>query len=91
VNVEPTLEEKFDAHTAACHFAAARTDILEIGVSRSAEPAALAKWPTSRPTDEQASKPMVCLPGEAALVPQRLGDDVVVDAEGELVVEGEPS
>ncbi len=90
VNVEPPLEDKFNVHRAACHFASARSDILEIGQPRQAEPSALAVWPEGRPTDEQASAPMVCLPGETR-EPQRLDDDVVVDAEGELVREGEAS
>jgi oligopeptide/dipeptide ABC transporter ATP-binding protein len=85
VNVDPNLEDKFVGHSAACHFAAARTDILEIGVSRAAEPAALSAWPTGRPSDEQASRPLSCLPGSPPTVPQRLSDDVVIDEEGELV------
>jgi oligopeptide/dipeptide ABC transporter ATP-binding protein len=89
VNVEPTLENKFESHTAACHFAAARTDILEVGVDHRPQRAELAHWPEGRPSDELAVKPMVCLAGTAPLVPQRLGDDVVVDAEGELVKESE--
>jgi oligopeptide transport system ATP-binding protein len=88
VNVEPPLENKFSDHTAACHFAAARTDILEVGQDLRAERAALARWPAGRPSDEQASRPMVCLPGAPAREPTRLGGDVVVDQEGELVVEG---
>ena len=78
-----------EAH-AACHFASARSDILEIGQPRQAEPSALSAWPTGRPSDEQAAAPMACMPDET-LQPQRLDDDVVVDAEGELVREGEPT
>jgi oligopeptide transport system ATP-binding protein len=84
-NVEPTLEAKFSDHTAACHFAAARTDILEVGVDERPERAAMASWPEGRPSDELAAKPMVCMPDAPPLVPQRLDADVVVDAEGELV------
>jgi oligopeptide/dipeptide ABC transporter ATP-binding protein len=87
VNVEPTLEVKFTAHEAACHFAAARTDILEVGADLRAVPAELAQWPTGRPSDEQASRPMSCAPEDGAREPIRLSDDVTVDAEGELVVE----
>jgi oligopeptide transport system ATP-binding protein len=89
VNVEPALENKFTAHAAACHFAAARTDILEVGENRRAVPAELAAWPAGRPSDEQASRPMECTPDAPPREPTRLGDDVIVDAEGELVVEGE--
>jgi oligopeptide transport system ATP-binding protein len=89
VNVEPVLELKFAAHEAACHFAAARTDILEVGEDRGAVRPELAKWPTGRPTDEQASAPMVCLPKDARRQPTRLSDDVTVDEEGELVLEGD--
>ncbi len=90
VNVEPTLEAKFTGHEAACHFAAARIDILEVGTEREAVQAELAKWPQGRPSDEQASAPMVCAPGERR-EPTRLSDDVIVDAEGELVLEVESS
>jgi oligopeptide/dipeptide ABC transporter ATP-binding protein len=88
-NVEPTLEEKFSGHSAACHFAAARTDILEVGEDKRAIPAELAKWPSGRPSDELASKPMACMPETEGREPIRLSDEVTVDAEGELVVEGE--
>jgi oligopeptide transport system ATP-binding protein len=91
VNVEPPLEDKFSDHSAACHFAAARTDILEVGVDIRPERAALSQWPTRAPTDEEASQPMICLPGSAGREPTRLGKDAVVDEEGELVVEGESS
>jgi len=92
-NVEPPLEAKFTGHDAACHFAAARTDILEVGEDHHAVPAELAKWPTGRPTDAQASAPMACEPDGAPREPTRLSDDYVVDAEGELVLESdlEPS
>jgi oligopeptide transport system ATP-binding protein len=89
VNVEPVLEEKFSAHTAACHFAAARTDILTLSENRSEIPAALASWPMGRPSDEQATKPMVCLPDAPPRQPTRLDDDAHVDEEGQLVVKGE--
>jgi oligopeptide transport system ATP-binding protein len=89
VNVEPVLETKFTAHEAACHFAAARTDILEVGEDHHAVPAELAKWPTGRPTDDQASAPMACDPHAERREPTRLSDDVTVDAEGELVLEVE--
>jgi oligopeptide/dipeptide ABC transporter ATP-binding protein len=88
VNVEPALELKFTAHEAACHFAAARTDILEVGVDKRAVPAELAKWPTGRPSDELASQPMSCAPEDGRREPTRISDDVIVDAEGELVIEG---
>jgi oligopeptide transport system ATP-binding protein len=91
VNVEPPLEAKFTAHEAACHFAAARTDILEVGEDHRAIPAELAKWPTGRPSDELASAPMACMPGGARREPTRLSDEVTVDAEGELVLEVEPN
>jgi oligopeptide/dipeptide ABC transporter ATP-binding protein len=89
VNVEPRLEPKFAGHDAACHFAAARTDILDVGADVRAIPAELAKWPTGRPSDEQASAPMVCMPGDARRTPTRLSADVRVDEEGELVLEGD--
>jgi oligopeptide transport system ATP-binding protein len=88
VNVEPTLEPKFHDHEAACHFAAARTDILEVGVDREAIAAELAQWPTGRPSDALASTPPVCQPSGGRREPTRLSDDVTVDAEGELVLEG---
>jgi oligopeptide/dipeptide ABC transporter ATP-binding protein len=91
VNVEPALEAKFTGHEAACHFAAARTDILEVGETHEQLAAELAPWPTGRPTDEQASQPMVCLPGSERREPTRLSDEVFVDEEGELVLEGESS
>jgi oligopeptide/dipeptide ABC transporter ATP-binding protein len=91
VNVEPVLEPKFTDHSAACHFAAARTDILEVGVDVRAERPALAKWPSGRPSDELAAQPMVCMPDAPPLQPQRLSDDVTVDDEGELVLESESS
>jgi oligopeptide/dipeptide ABC transporter ATP-binding protein len=91
VNVEPTLEDKFADHSAACHFSAARTDILEVGEDIRPERAALAQWPTRAPTDEESSQPMICLPGSAGREPTRLSKDAVVDEEGELVVEGESS
>jgi oligopeptide/dipeptide ABC transporter ATP-binding protein len=91
VNVEPTLEPKFSGHEAACHFAAARTDILEVGEDHRAVPAELAKWPLGRPSDEQASAPMACMPEAGRREPIRLSDDVTVDEEGELVLEGESS
>jgi oligopeptide/dipeptide ABC transporter ATP-binding protein len=87
VNVEPPLEAKFTAHEAACHFAAARTDILEVGEDHRALPAELAAWPTGRPTDAQAAAPMACEPEGGPREPTRLSDDIVVDAEGELVLE----
>jgi oligopeptide transport system ATP-binding protein len=86
VNVEPPLEDKFTAHKAACHFAEVRTDILGSEVPRGQAPA-LAQWPRGVPTDEQASAPMVCLPGSPRRVPQRLSADTVVDEEGQLVTE----
>jgi oligopeptide transport system ATP-binding protein len=89
VNVEPTLEPKFEGHPAACHFSAARTDILVVGEQRKPIPAELAPWPTGRPSDEQASAPMSCAPEEGRREPFRLSDDVVVDAEGELVRESD--
>jgi oligopeptide/dipeptide ABC transporter ATP-binding protein len=91
VNVEPPLEAKFTGHEAACHFAAARTDILEVGEDRRAVPAELAKWPTGRPTDEQASAPMVCMPQDERREPTRLPDEATVAAEGELVLEVDTS
>jgi oligopeptide/dipeptide ABC transporter ATP-binding protein len=86
-NVEPVLEAKFTGHEAACHFAAARTDILEVGEDMRAVPAELAQWPTGRPSDELAAQPMSCAPEAGPREPIRLSDDVTVDAEGELVVE----
>jgi oligopeptide/dipeptide ABC transporter ATP-binding protein len=87
VNVEPPLDAKFTGHNAACHFAAARTDILEVGEDRRAVPAELAKWPTGRPSDELASRPMACEPDGLPREPTRLSDEVRVDAEGALVLE----
>jgi len=89
VNVEPPLEAKFTGHDAACHFAAARTDILEVGADHRAVPGELASWPTGRPTDAQAATPMACEPDGAQREPTRLTDDYVVDAEGELVLESD--
>jgi hypothetical protein len=54
-------------------------------------PAELAKWPLGRPSDEQASAPMACMPEAGRREPIRLSDDVTVDEEGELVLEGESS
>jgi oligopeptide transport system ATP-binding protein len=85
VNIEPPLEEKFTNHTAACHFAEVRTDILEGGGSHETVSPALASWPTGVPTDEQIAHPPACLPHAEPLPPQRLGADVIVDEEGELV------
>ncbi len=87
VNVEPTLEPKFEGHEAACHFSAARTDILIVGEERKPIPAELAPWPTGRPTDEQASAPMACMPDDARREPTRISDEAVVDAEGEIVLD----
>jgi oligopeptide/dipeptide ABC transporter ATP-binding protein len=87
VNVEPVLEPKFAGHDAACHFAAARVDILEVRADQEAIAAELAKWPTGRPSDDQASAPMVCDPDGLRREPTRLSDDVKVDAEGELVLD----
>jgi oligopeptide/dipeptide ABC transporter ATP-binding protein len=89
VNVEPALEEKFTGHRAACHFAEVRTDILEVEAARTGEKPQLAAWPTGVPSDELASKPMVCTPGAPPREPTRLSSDVVVGAEGELVREGD--
>jgi len=89
VNVEPPLEEKFAGHTAACHFAEVRTDILEGAAAAGAQRPALVSWPTGVPTDEQASQPMVCDPKGARREPQRLGADVAVNEEGELVSESD--
>ncbi len=50
--------------------------------------AELSSWPTGRPSDESASQPMACTPAEPR-VPTRLGDDVTVDAEGELVFDAD--
>jgi oligopeptide/dipeptide ABC transporter ATP-binding protein len=87
VNVEPTLEPKFAGHDAACHFSAARTDILVVGEESKPIMPDLAAWPTGRPPDEQATLPMVCAPDELPREPVRISDDVVVDAEGELILE----
>jgi hypothetical protein len=86
VNLEPVLELKFDGHEAACHFSAARTDILVVGEERKPIPAELAPWPTGRPTDEQASAPMACTPDEPR-EPTRISDEAVVDDEGELILD----
>jgi len=48
---------------------------------------ALAQWPTGIPTDEEASRPPVCMPEMTGIVPQRLSKDTVVDEEGELVTQ----
>ena len=88
VNVEPPLEAKFSGHRAACHFAEVRTDILDVEAALTGEKPTLASWPTGVPSDELASKPMVCLPGAPPREPTRLSADVVVGAEGELVREG---
>jgi oligopeptide transport system ATP-binding protein len=87
VNVEPTLEAKFENHEAACHFSAARTDILIVGEDHKPIPSKLAPWPTGRPSDEVASAPMVCMPDEGRREPVRVSDEAFVDAEGELVLE----
>jgi oligopeptide/dipeptide ABC transporter ATP-binding protein len=93
VNVEPPLEGKFSTptglHTAACHFAEVRLDILDTAGQAGRLRPDLATWPTTVPTDEQASQSPVCAPDEAAQVPQRLGSDVQVDAEGELVIQAD--
>ncbi len=89
VNVEPALEDKFDNHTAACHFAGARTDILDVNSTGQELQSPLAPWPTRAPTDEQASQPMVCMPTDAKREPTRLGRDAEVDEEGQVVVGGE--
>jgi oligopeptide/dipeptide ABC transporter ATP-binding protein len=90
VNIEPTLEAKFENHTAACHFAAARTDILDLGEHEAEVPPTLAEWPRGVPTDEQAAKPMACMPeGTSSREPTRLGADAEVDEEGQVVVDGE--
>jgi oligopeptide/dipeptide ABC transporter ATP-binding protein len=89
VNVEPTLEAKFEDHTAACHFASARTDILEIGARVGEIPPALTQWPTGAPSDEVASKPMACMPNDPPRDPVRLGREAVVDEEGQVVIDGE--
>jgi oligopeptide transport system ATP-binding protein len=85
VNIEPALEAKFAGHTAACHFAEVRTDILEGGGAHETVSPALSKWPTGVPSDEQIARPPVCMPNAKPLEPQRLGADIVVDEEGELV------
>jgi len=85
VNVEPALEPKFDDHPAACHFAGARTDILELGEAKDEIHPPLAPWPTTRPSDEVASRPPACLPNDPPREVQRLSDAVVVDEEGQLV------
>ena len=55
VNIEPTLEEKFTGHTAACHFAEALTDILEGGATGASVSPPLTKWPTGVP-DRRADR-----------------------------------
>jgi oligopeptide transport system ATP-binding protein len=85
VNVEPPLEQKFAGHTAACHFAEVRTDILDGATPSETVSVPTVKWPTGVPSDEQASMPPVCEPNGKPQTPQRLGEDVVVDEEGELV------
>ncbi|HEY8301538.1 MAG TPA: oligopeptide/dipeptide ABC transporter ATP-binding protein [Jatrophihabitans sp.] len=89
VNVEPPLEAKFDNHTAACHFASARSDILHLGARDEEIHPELAKWPTGTPSDEQAAKPMVCMPDDVPREPTRLGREAEVDEEGQVVVAGE--
>jgi oligopeptide transport system ATP-binding protein len=87
VNVEPPLELKFDGHQAACHFSAARTDILVVGEERKPIMPELAAWPTGRPSDEEASAPMECSPDDERREPVRISDEAIVDAEGELILE----
>ena len=89
VNVEPPLEAKFDNHTAACHFASARPDILDVAAGQEDVRPTLANWPTGVPSDEQASKPMVCMPDDLPREPIRLGRAAAVDEEGHVVVGGE--
>jgi oligopeptide transport system ATP-binding protein len=89
VNVEPVLEAKFDNHTAACHFAAARGDILDLGGHEEEIRPALANWPTGAPTDDQASKPMICMPNDTTRQPTRLGADAEVDEEGQVIIAGQ--
>jgi len=91
VNVEPALEPKFEGHEAACHFSAARSDILLVGEERKPIEAELAPWPTGRPSDEQASAPMACTPDDERREPLRLTEDAIVDAEGEIVLETDHS
>ncbi|SHH47305.1 oligopeptide transport system ATP-binding protein [Jatrophihabitans endophyticus] len=90
VNVEPPLGEKFTGHKAACHFAAARVDILDTVEQDEVGPA-LDTWPTGRPSDADASRPMACEPDGPPREPTRLGEDVVVDEEGELVTDAADS
>ncbi len=87
VNVEPPLATKYEAHGAACHFAAPRTDILSADRVDIAVGEVRSTWPKGRPSDEQASKPMVCMPGAPPREPTRLGSQARIDAEGEVVVE----
>ena len=82
------LELKFTDHSAACHFPSVRTDILDAGAETRPEVVTLSEWPSGRPSDEQASTAMRCEPGGTPHMPERLGDDVVVDEEGEVVHEG---
>jgi oligopeptide transport system ATP-binding protein len=89
VNVEPPLEAKFEGHEAACHFAAPRTDILDVDGAGGGASNVRAMWPKGRPSDEEASKPMVCMPGDTRREPTRLGSHAHVDAEGQVVIEGE--
>ena len=89
VNVEPPLEAKFDDHTVACHFAGARTDILDINARGDELRPQLVRWPSGAPTDEQASKPMICSPSDGRREPTRLGRDAEVDEEGQVVIDGE--
>ena len=88
VNVEPPLEAKFPAHSAACHFAEVRTDILGDEQARTERPT-LVQWPTGRPSDELASAPPSCMPDAGPQTPQRLTADTEVNEEGELVIEPE--
>ncbi|MCU1658581.1 MAG: oligopeptide/dipeptide transporter, ATPase subunit [Pseudonocardiales bacterium] len=88
VNVEPALEEKFAGHTAACHFAEVRTNILEVGATGQTVAPSLARWPVGVPSDEEASRPMVCMPNAPRREPQRLSRNTEVNEEGELVIEG---
>jgi oligopeptide/dipeptide ABC transporter ATP-binding protein len=88
VNVEPPLEAKFEQHTVACHFAGARTDILDITSTGDELRPQLVQWPTGAPTDEQASQPMICSPADGRREPTRLGRDAEVDEEGQVVVGG---
>ena len=88
VNVEPRLEEKFSAHSAACHFASARTDVIDVGGQAAALRPERVSWPTGRPSDEEASLPMRCMPKAGPREPLRLDQNTEVDAEGGLVISG---